>query len=102
MLKPKYISVSVYQRSVNAPLELPSDMALYALLLHMVSYLTGLIPKELIYHIGEAHIYPEHIESCERQICRKPKPFPTLFIDNCGTLINSIDDFSVRNLIIQY
>jgi thymidylate synthase len=40
----------------------------------------GLAPGELVYVIGDAHIYENHLDQIEEQLARTPYPLPTLAI----------------------
>ena len=59
----------------------------------------GLEAKEFIYHLGNAHIYDDHINSLKEQIKRKPLEFPKVSIKQTHNDINSygFDDFVVEN-----
>lgn len=92
------ISIIVYQRSADLPLGVPFNIASYALLLHMVSYITGLFPNELIYFTGDNHIYENQLPFVAEQISRQPKPFPTLIMKPG---IKKIEDFILDDFIIR-
>jgi len=66
------------QRSVDSFLGLPFNIASYALLTHMLSQQTGLVPHELIFHGGDCHIYQNHLEQVQEQLSRAPYERPTL------------------------
>ena len=94
------ISAQLYQRSGDIGLGVPFNIASYALLLKMVAYVTGYEPFELVYTLGDAHIYNSHIESMKEQIVRMPRDFPTLSILNEES-IHSIHDFTINNFSVQ-
>jgi thymidylate synthase len=92
------LRLHLYQRSWDVFLGAPFNIAQYALLLHMVAYITGLEPRELIISAGSAHLYRNHIEAAKEQLQRKPYPFPTLKI--VGE-VKSIDDFKEENFVLE-
>jgi thymidylate synthase len=53
----------------------------YAVLTHILALRCGLTAKELIFNIGDAHIYSSHIEAVKEYIQRKPRPFPCIELD---------------------
>lgn len=93
-LNPKYLNCLVYQRSADLPLGIPFNIASYATLTHIISYLTNLLPGELVYTMGDIHIYEDQLLMVPEQLNRTPFKFPTLEI--VGNLIK-IDDFTVDN-----
>lgn len=72
------LSLMWSQRSVDSFLGLPFNIASYALLLHIIAYMTNKIPYELIGNLGDTHIYKNHIEGVKEQIKRTPHKLPTL------------------------
>ena len=92
------LRIQLYQRSWDVFLGAPFNIAQYALLLHMVAYLTGLEPRELIISAGNAHLYKNHVEPAKVQLHRKPLPFPTLRI--AGN-VASIDDFREEHFTLE-
>ena len=92
------LRLQLYQRSWDVFLGAPFNIAQYAMLLHMVAYLTDLEPRELIISAGSAHLYTNHLEVAKEQLKRKPLPFPTLKIV-CD--VKSIDDFKEENFVLD-
>lgn len=84
------LSCQLYQRSADAFLGVPFNIASYSLLLSMIASVCDLKPKEFIHTIGDAHIYMNHIDQVNQQLARKPFNLPILEIDKS---IKSIDDF---------
>lgn len=72
------LSLMWNQRSVDCFLGLPFNIASYALLLHIVAYMTNKVPYELIGNLGDTHIYKNHIEQVKEQLTRTPHKLPTL------------------------
>lgn len=48
----------------------------YAVLVHMMAQVNGLVPGELVHVIADAHIYDRHVPIVEEIINRKPKDAP--------------------------
>jgi thymidylate synthase len=65
-----YLSLQWYQRSVDIPLGLPTNIASYALLLIMIARETNTIPLNLNAMLGDTHIYENQIENAIEQIGR--------------------------------
>lgn len=74
------LSLQLYQRSADAFLGVPFNIASYALLLMMVAQVTGLKPHEFVHTIGDAHIYSNHLEQVNLQLSREPRPLPKMVI----------------------
>jgi len=100
------ISLMWNQRSVDAPLGLPFNIASYALLLEILAKMVNMIPDELIGNLGDTHIYENQIEGIKEQLKRKPYELPTLkitdkviFNGNIDNMLNSCnkDDFIIEN-----
>src|SRR5690606_35610909 len=89
----------LYQRSADIFIGVPFNIASYALLTHMVAYVTRLKPGEFIHTLGDAHLYANHIEQAKAQIGREPLPLPRLIIKRDVKDIDSFkfDDFEIVN-----
>lgn len=74
------LSCQLYIRSNDLFLGAPFNIAQYALLTHLVAHQAGLDPGELVYTIGDAHIYLNHLDQVSEQLKRPPYPLPTLHI----------------------
>lgn len=97
------LSTLVNQRSADVFLGLPFDIASYATLTHMVAHVTGLKPGELIYNLGDTHIYLNHLEQVKTQLQREPYPLPQININRRNREIKSIDDFELEDFeLINY
>jgi thymidylate synthase len=89
------LSCQVYQRSCDLGLGVPFNIGSYALLVHLIAHLTGLIPGELIFAMGDTHVYQNHLGALTEQLSRPPRPLPRLAIRGD---IASIGDFTADHL----
>jgi thymidylate synthase len=74
------LSLIVYMRSADIFLGLPFDVAEGALLLQMMSAVTGYYPDMLTYMVGDLHLYVNHVEQAKKQLKRNYRPVPNLTI----------------------
>lgn len=92
------LSCHLYQRSADAFLGVPFNIASYALLLSMIAHVTHLIPKELVHSFGDVHLYKNHIEQAKLQLERETYPSPSLVLDPD---IRAIDQFEYGHIKIE-
>jgi len=76
------LSCKLTQRSADAFLGVPFNIASYALLTHMVAQQCDLQPGELIWSGGDCHIYNNHIAAVKTQLSREPYPLPLLILSD--------------------
>jgi thymidylate synthase len=95
-------------RSNDVFLGAPFNIASYALLTHILARETNLGVGDLVYSIGDAHIYHNHFDQVKEQLSRTEFSLPTLVIDEqfdlMGGLCNGfrIDEanfFSLENYL---
>ena len=72
------ISLLWNQRSVDVFLGLPFNIASYGLLLEMIAREVNMVPEHLIGHLGDTHLYLNHLEQAQEQMDRDPKELPVL------------------------
>jgi thymidylate synthase len=72
------LNMKLHQRSCDVFLGVPYNIAEYALLLHMISTVTGYIPGLLVHDMTNVHIYNDHIDQVKKQINRVGYNPPTL------------------------
>jgi thymidylate synthase len=93
------LSCSLYQRSGDVGLGVPFNIASYSFLTHLIAKQCDLKATDFYYHLGNCHIYDDHLESLKEQLERKPYPFPTLVFKNPKERIESYttDDIEIMN-----
>ncbi len=74
------LSCQLYQRSADAFLGVPFNIASYALLTQLIAQQCDLELGEFIWTGGDCHLYLNHLEQAQTQLAREPLPLPTLVI----------------------
>jgi thymidylate synthase len=95
----KRLSCQMYQRSADALLGVPFNIASYALLTHMVAQQCDLDVGDFIWTGGDCHLYLNHLEQADLQLSRAPYPLPSLNIRRKPPSMFDyvFDDFEVQN-----
>lgn len=91
------LSCLVYMRSVDCFLGLPFDIASYALQLIMIAQCTGLQAHELVFSLGDTHLYKNHIDQTKTLLEREPLKLPTVQLNPS---ITNIDDFTFEDIAL--
>ncbi|EHY66304.1 thymidylate synthase [Nematocida ausubeli] len=94
------LNCMLYQRSGDVGLGVPFNIASYALLLKMVSYLTNIPAGEFVHVLSDAHIYLNHVEQLSEQVKRTPYAFPILKIAPAVPR-KSIDEFEIEDFVLE-
>lgn len=91
------LDLVVYQRSADVFLGLPFNIASYATLAHMLSQVTGLKPRTLVWHGGDVHLYQNHESAAVEQLGREARMFPMLMMSSDVTDLFEFvpEDFTV-------
>ena len=76
------LNMTMFQRSCDTILGLPSNWVEYSALLLAMSNVMDLIPGEFIHMISNAHIYSNSLDVAEELLSRETNPFPTLKVVN--------------------
>jgi thymidylate synthase len=92
------LSCQLYQRSADAFLGVPFNIASYALLTRMVAQVTGLAPGEFVHTLGDAHLYLNHFEQARLQLSRAPRPLPEIKLN---PEVKSVFDFTYDDIVLE-
>jgi thymidylate synthase len=92
------LSCSLYQRSGDVGLGVPFNIASYSMLTHLIAHHCGLDAHEFVYHLGNAHMYDDHVDALKEQLQREPHDFPQIAI---RALHDDIDDYQVGDFEVQ-
>lgn len=96
----RVLDCHLYQRSADAFLGVPFNIASYALLTVIMARLTDHTPGKLVHSIGDAHIYLNHTDAVNTQITRAAYPSPRVSL-NFDSEPTSPDDIGVDNVCIE-
>jgi thymidylate synthase len=93
------LSCQMYQRSADALLGVPFNIASYALLTHMAAQQCDLDVGEFIWTGGDCHLYLNHLEQADLQLTREPYPLPRLRLRRrASSLFDYVfEDFEIEN-----
>lgn len=93
------LSCKLTQRSADAFLGVPFNIASYSLLTYLVAAQCDLSVGEFIWSGGDCHIYNNHLTQVHEQLLRQPRDLPQLLIKRKpDTLFDyDFDDFEIVN-----
>ena len=93
------LSCKLTQRSADAFLGVPFNIASYALLTHMIAAQVGLEVGTFIWSGGDCHIYDNHREQVATQLEREPYALPSLSLRP----VDSLFDYTYEDIeLIDY
>lgn len=94
------LSCQLYQRSGDAFLGIPFNIASYSLLIHMIAQVCEMKVGEFVHTVGDLHIYKNHIEQVKIQLSREPFESPEIYLN---PMIKNIDNFTMDDIkLINY
>lgn len=97
-----YLDMLVFMRSVDVFLGLPFDVASYATLLHLLALEVGRPPRRLVFHLGDAHLYKNHLAQAREVLTRQAYAPPSLDLGD-GLLGTRLFDFDhTKPCLINY
>jgi len=93
------LSCHMYQRSADAFLGVPFNIASYALLTMMIAQVLDFEPGDFIISLGDAHIYLNHLEQVGTQLARTTFPLPVMRINPARKDLFGFvyEDFDLQN-----
>lgn len=94
-----YLDLQMHQRSCDAFLGLPFNIASYAALLTYLAGVCGYKPRHLKITLGDVHLYENQLEAAHKAVERIPMPLPQMHvrIREAGIAGLKVDDFVLEN-----
>lgn len=80
-------------KKISHPLE-------YALLTYIIANITGLVAKELIVFMADAHIYTNHVDALQTQILRRAYVWSKLVLSCTFKDIDDVDESDIS--LVEY
>ncbi len=93
----KKLSLKWTMRSIDVPLGLPYNIASYGLLLHLLAKEVNMLPDELIFSGGDAHIYLNQIDGIKQQLHQQTFNLPSVIISNKSIFNIEYGDIELNN-----
>ena len=92
------LSCQLYQRSADAFLGVPFNIASYSLLTLMTAQVCDLKPGIFIHTFGDVHIYHNHFEQVKLQLTREPYPLSKMILQKEKSLFDyRYENFELQN-----
>jgi len=94
------LSCQLYQRSADAFLGVPFNIASYSILTCMIAQVCNLEVGDFVHTFGDLHLYNNHIDQARLQLTRQPYPLPKMEIN---PTVHSIFDFKYEDFkLVDY
>lgn len=94
-----FLSCKLVQRSSDISLAGGWNIASAALFTYLLAAITNLKPKELIWSVGDCHIYLNQLKFIKEQTTRTPRLFPKLYLNN---IPKNITEFEFNDLELLF
>lgn len=91
------VSLMATMRSADVFLGVPFNLSGASILLRIVCHLTDRPPGELVLQMANCHLYVDHLDQARKQLERKPRMFPKLFLRRSAAELQ----YSVHNLAAE-
>jgi len=95
----RYLSCHFVMRSNDMFLGNPFNIFSYAVLTYILAMRCNMKPDRLVYSVGDAHIYKNHLQQVAEQLSRPLRPLPKLKVNheirNKRIEDITIDDFDI-------
>lgn len=88
----------LFQRSVDLLLGAPFNFVGAAALQLMLAQQSDLVPGELIWVAGDAHLYLNHLDQAQEQLSREPRSLPVMKLARRAA---SIDDYKIEDFVVE-
>src|SRR3954449_578895 len=92
------LSCQLYQRSADAFLGVPFNIASYALLTALMAQVLDLRPGDFVHTLGDAHLYANHVNQARQQLARDIRPLPRLRVNPA---VRSLFGFTFGDIAIE-
>lgn len=93
-----YLDLALNQRSGDAPIGIPFNIASYSLLLMMFAQVTGFKPRYFVHTINNFHYYANQREFVEKLVRREPMPFGHVYLNPA---VHNIDFFTEHDVFLE-
>lgn len=93
------LSSQMYQRSADAYLGVPFNIASYALLTHLVAKHLGYEVGEFVWMGGDCHLYNNHAAQVEELLTRSPLPLPQIELPYDPS--TPLDELEISDIVLH-
>lgn len=97
-----YLDMSVYNRSQDVFLGVPFNIASSALLLILLSKMTGYHPGHLHMCMGDVHLYEQHLNAAREQLARTRYALPRLHVNKALHNIKDLTELKYEDFQLDH